>query len=85
MDNCGWIVAFKLDQRTENATAVQNVLTKHGCAIRARLGLHETSKDYCSSFGIIILHCCGAEAAISQMVADLNAIDGVSAKSMSLD
>lgn len=85
MENCGWVVALKLDQRTENATSVQSVLTKHGCAIKARIGLHETSKDYCANYGIIILQCCGTEEVISALVSDLNAVSGVCAKSMSLD
>lgn len=83
--NCGWVVAFKLDQRVENATKVQEVLTKHGCIIKARLGLHETSKDYCANFGIIILQCCGSGEDVASLVSDLNAVAGVSAKSISLD
>ena len=84
-DQCGWVVAFKLDSRVENAAKVQDVLTKHGCTIRARLGLHETSKDYCANFGIIILQCCGAEGEVGALVADLNAVVGVAAKSLCLD
>ena len=84
-ETCGWVVAFKLDARVENAKAVQDVLTKHGCAIRARLGLHETSKDYCANFGIIILHCCGCQGTIGALVEDLNAIEGVKAQSMCLE
>jgi hypothetical protein len=83
--SCGWVVAFKLDKRVENAAKVQDVLTKHGCAIKARLGLHETSKDYCANYGIIILQCCGACADIEALVGDLNGIEGVCAKSMCLD
>ena len=83
-ENCGWVVAFKLDSRVENAVAVQDVLTKHGCAIKARLGLHETSKDYCANFGVIILHCCGCENTIGALVADLNTIEGVNAQSINL-
>ena len=86
MENqCGWVVALKVDQRVENAKLVQDLLTKHGCAIRARLGLHETSKDYCANFGIIILQCCGCSGTVGALVDDLNAVDGVTAKSMCLD
>ena len=83
-ENCGWVVAFKLDSRTQNAPAVQEVLTKHGCLIKARLGLHETSKDFCANFGVIILHCCGCEDSVGALVADLNGIEGVNAQSMNL-
>jgi hypothetical protein len=83
--SCGWVVAFKLDQRVENATKVQEVLTKHGCIIKARLGLHETSKDYCANYGLIILQCCGSSEDIDRLLADLNAVAGVTAKSICLD
>lgn len=83
-ESCGSIVAFKLDGRVENAAKVQEVLTKYGCIIGARLGLHDTSKDNCANFGIIILHCCGAEDDIKGLVADLNSVAGICAKSMSL-
>jgi len=82
---CGWIVAFKLDQRVDNAVKVQQVLTKHGCAIKVRLGLHETSQDYCANYGLIVLHCCGTQEEIDALVGDLNAVDGVTAKCMGLD
>lgn len=82
---CGWVVAFKLEQRADNAPHVQETLTKHGCLIRARLGLHETSKDYCANHGVIILQCCGPQEAVNALVGDLNAVSGVTAKSLCLD
>jgi hypothetical protein len=82
---CGWIVGVKVDARVENATKVQEVLTQYGCSIKARLGLHETSKDYCANFGIIILQCCGCGDEVTKLVDALNGVDGVCAKSMCLD
>ena len=84
-DTCGWIVALRVDQRTDNALKVQDVLTKHGCKIKVRLGLHETSQDYCANYGLIVLHCCACAGEISGLVDDLNAVDGVSAKSMCME
>ena len=84
-ENCGWIIAFRLDQRVENAIRVQEVLTEFGCHIRTRLGLHEASKDYCANYGLIILQCCGSESEITAFVAGLNGITGISAKMMGLD
>ncbi len=84
-ETCGWVVAIKMEKRVENATRLQEVLTKHGCAIRARLGLHEASRDYCADYGVIILQVCGCCEEIGGMVADLNAVPGVTAKSLNLD
>ena len=83
--NCGCVVAFKLEQRTDNATLVQEVLTKHGCLIKARLGLHEAAKDYCANHGIIILQCCGEQTQLDTLMVDLNAVPGVKAKCINLD
>ena len=55
-------------------------------AARSRsVWLHETSQDYCANYGLIVLHCCGSEEEVGQLVSDLNAVDGVSAKSMGMD
>ncbi len=83
--HCGWIVAIKLDERIDNAARLQEVLTKHGCAIKVRLGLHETSQDYCANYGVIVLHGCGSQGEIDEMMADLNGVDGVKASSMDLE
>lgn len=82
---CGWIVALRVDSRVDNAGKVQDVLTKHGCKIKVRLGLHETSQDYCANYGLIVLHCCGSDEEVAELVGDLNAVNGVSAKSMGMD
>ncbi|MFZ3130595.1 MAG: hypothetical protein WA125_05690 [Desulfosporosinus sp.] len=44
-----------MDQRHETAIEVQNLLTQYGCFIGTRVGLHQTSTDFCSEQGLIIL------------------------------
>ena len=44
--NCGSIMALRLDQRVQSAVQVQEVLTKHGCAIRMRLGPARANCDF---------------------------------------
>lgn len=81
---CGTIMAVLLDKRVESAVEVQKALTKHGCVIRVRLGLHETSKDYCADEGLILLQLCATGEEVAALEADLTAIAGVRVKSMSL-
>ena len=38
------IMAVTIDPRSVHAPQAQTVLTKHGCIIKTRLGLHEVSK-----------------------------------------
>lgn len=41
MDNSSVIMAVIIDQRNNTAPQVQEVLTKYGCLISTRLGLHQ--------------------------------------------
>ncbi len=79
------IVAMTLKGRANHATQVQQVLTENGCAIRARIGLHEGVQDACSNEGLILLQVCGSGDDIAALLTSLNAIEGVNAKHMALD
>ena len=46
------IMAIALEGRNRFAPNLQEILTKHGCIISMRLGLHETSKDLCADRGL---------------------------------
>ncbi|MDP4094875.1 MAG: hypothetical protein Q8920_16135, partial [Bacillota bacterium] len=49
------IMAVLVNHRSKEAPHVQEILTKYGCAIKMRLGLHETD-GVCSDEGLILLH-----------------------------
>lgn len=83
--DCYYIVAMRLAQRQENAAALQQVLTASGCNIKARLGLHEVSGDYCANDGVIILQLCGDKAGIDSLMVELGKLDGVNAKLIDLN
>ncbi|MBE0601867.1 MAG: hypothetical protein IH607_08755, partial [Firmicutes bacterium] len=78
--NCHYIIGIKLDNRVANASVLQQTLTKNGCLIKTRLGLHEVDDDTCANYGLIILQPCGTPAEIDKLVKDLNALDGITAK-----
>ena len=40
-EQCGYIMAVLQEHRVETATKVQEILTRFGCNIRVRLGLHD--------------------------------------------
>lgn len=48
-------IGIKLDNRVKNSTRFQETLTKFGCIIKTRLGLHDVLGEACSSSGIILL------------------------------
>lgn len=50
------IMGIQIGDREHEAIKVQELLTKYGCLIKTRLGLHETAVEgQCSSKGLIIL------------------------------
>ncbi|MFP4499110.1 MAG: hypothetical protein ACLFQV_12950 [Vulcanimicrobiota bacterium] len=81
--HCG-IMAIQQDNRTETAVKVQDILTKYGCEIRARLGLREGYPDQCSDKGLIILQLCGTEEEQLKMKKELDVIEKVKVKYMDI-
>jgi hypothetical protein len=78
------IMAITIDPRSIHAPQVQTVLTKHGCIIKTRLGLHEVSSDSCSEVGLIILHIQSDLDKIKALEKELLDVEGVKVKYMSL-
>ena len=78
------IMAVTIDPRSAHAPQVQTILTKHGCIIKTRLGLHEVNKDSCFEEGLIILHIHSDLDEIIILENELLDVDGVKVKYMSL-
>ena len=78
------IMAISLEARNRFAPDLQEILTKHGCIISMRLGLHETSKDLCAERGLILLQLCGDEEEISALKKDLSKIEDIKVNTMSI-
>ncbi|MCM1992589.1 hypothetical protein [Oceanirhabdus seepicola] len=76
------IMAIAINPRTKSAPTVQEILTKHGCIIKTRLGLHETSEATCSQRGLILLQLRPDAENIEKLKADLTNIEGVTVNTM---
>lgn len=85
MKNDSIIMAILQEQRVETAIQVQNVLTKYGCHIRVRLGLHDAAIDSCSPNGLILLQLCCESGILQELEHELTAIQSVKVKYMTLD
>ena len=80
------ILGVSIDLRSDAASEVQNVLTKHGCIIRTRIGLHQQNENMCSEKGIILLELnndCGDKC--RQLESDLSSIKSVLVREMEFD
>lgn len=80
-----YVIGIRMDNRVSNASNLQQVLTKNGCKIKARLGLHEVAEDLCATDGLIVLQPYGEKGEIEQLVKELNALDGIKAKLIDLN
>ncbi|MBN2794188.1 MAG: hypothetical protein JXR88_02190 [Clostridia bacterium] len=76
------IMGIEIQNREELAVKVQGLLTKHGCVIKTRLGLHETG-NFCSPSGLIILEFAPNESGeYDALENELNDLEGVVARRM---
>ncbi|MGD9910146.1 MAG: hypothetical protein AB7U79_06040 [Candidatus Izemoplasmatales bacterium] len=78
------IMTILVSNRRAKAHEVQDVLTKNGCIIQMRLGLHEITSQ-CAEDGLIILQVGGTEEEIQKLETELNALVGVKSKLVSLE
>jgi hypothetical protein len=83
--HCYYVIGVRMDNRLGNAVSFQEALTKNGCKIKARLGLHEVSGDVCANDGLIILQPCGEKEDVELLVKDLNKLEGITAKLIDLN
>ena len=77
-----WILGIRLSDRAGEADKVQSVLTKFGCSIKTRLGLHEVNDDFCDKAGLIILELTGDVNEFMKLETALLTIEGLDVKKM---
>ncbi|HOX37685.1 MAG TPA: hypothetical protein PL033_06825 [Candidatus Brocadiia bacterium] len=76
------ILGVQIVNRVTNVPEVQSALTKYGCNIKTRLGLHEVDEKNCSTGGLLILETFGDAKEIAAFEKTLKKIKGVKVKKM---
>ncbi len=76
------ILGVRITDRVKDAVVIQDLLTKYGCSIRTRLGLHEVVEEHCSTNGLIILELTGSPDEAAKLETSLLAIEGVEVQKM---
>jgi len=77
-----WILGIHVSDRVKNAERIQPVLTKFGCTIRTRLGLHDVTEEFSSPTGMILLELTGDPNEYIKLENELLKIDGLEVKKM---
>ncbi len=74
------IFGIHITNRVENVPALQSTLTKYGCNIRTRLGIHDADATSCSPSGLVLVDVFGAEA--EEFYLELKGLKGVGLQRM---
>ena len=77
-----WILGVHITDRVQEVSEVQAILTKFGCTIKTRLGLHEVKDDFCARSGLIILELTGSQEEFIKLENELLKINGLEVKKM---
>ena len=85
MANQTRILGVLITDRKKEAGKVQEILTKFGCSIKTRLGLHEVSDDHCSTSGLILLELTGDPKEMDKLEKELEQVAGTQLKKMIFD
>jgi hypothetical protein len=49
------IIGISIDNRTDEAIKLQEILTQYGCLIKTRIGLHDMGEYKCLNYGIVLI------------------------------
>ena len=77
-----WILGIHITDRVKEVSDVQSILTKFGCTIKTRLGLHEVKEDLCERSGLILLELTGNREEFVKLENELLKVDGLEVKKM---
>ena len=77
------ILGVKLPNRISTSPVFQDVISKFGCMIKSRIGLHSNCSNVCQSHGIILLEIVDGSDVVGLKKA-LADIDGITLDSMEL-
>ena len=78
------IMIVKIGERRKKSPEVQEVLSKFGCSIKTRLGLHEAG-DVCSEEGVLVLQLTGERSEMKRLEKALNELESVKAQMVIID
>ena len=77
------IIGVKIPNRISTSPVFQDVVSKYGCIIKTRVGLHSNCTNVCTSHGIIILEIVEGSDVIGLKKA-LTSIEGITIDFMNL-
>ena len=77
------ILGIKIPNRVSTSPVFQDIISKYGCIIKTRIGLHNNCSNICANYGIILLEIIDNSELIPLKKALLK-IEGITVDSMNL-
>lgn len=77
-----WILGVHVTDRLADPKVVQPILTKFGCSIKTRLGLHDITGEMKSSRGLLLLELTGDPLEFYKLENELLSIEGLDVQKM---
>jgi hypothetical protein len=74
------MIIVKLLSRSKQAVGFQEILTRYGCDIHVRMGLHEHNHGVCTDEGVIILQLHPESKVAGKMMKDLKSLGKIQVK-----
>jgi len=78
------LLVVLVGSRVRKALPVQEILTRYGCIVKTRLGIHDAGNNGCSDAGLIILELIPPGSRIKKLKKELDALPGVKARLISI-
>ena len=78
------ILIIHMKSRSKSAVNVQKILTKYGCIIKTRLGIHDGVLAGCTDNGLIILEVVGDKLQRKRLNSELKILKEVKTKLIEL-
>ena len=79
------ILGVLLANRVETSPKFQEIISKHGCNIKTRIGLHTVVENKCSADGVILLEVIGNDDEVESLKKDIETIPGTGVQKMVFD
>ncbi len=76
------ILGVMINDPGKGADKIQSILTKYGCVIRTRLGMHDMDEEYAGDTGLMLLELVGDMNECLRLENELLALDGIDVQKM---
>lgn len=76
------VLGVMINDPTKGANKIQGILTKYGCCIRTRLGMHDMGEMYAAETGLMLLELTGDIQECLRLENELLELEGVDTQKM---